>query len=63
MLIYFDNKCQSNFQSCRQMNVIRAVKFGTTVVTKHHHGFSRDRGVIDLGGPFWVPFWASKKVQ
>jgi hypothetical protein len=41
---------------------------GTTVVQKLNQGFSRHpiaigMGVISGGGLFWVPFWASKKVQ
>jgi hypothetical protein len=36
---------------------------GTTVVQKLNQGLSRRLGVLSGGGPFWVPFWASKKVQ
>jgi hypothetical protein len=36
---------------------------GTTGETKLNQGFSRRLGVISGGGLFWVPFWASKKVQ
>lgn len=46
---------------CLQVNGIRAHKFGTTVVWKLHQGAARDRGVIDLGCPFWVPFWVSPR--
>jgi len=45
------------------MNEIKALMLGFTVVLKFNQGISRDRGVFDLGCPFWVPFWASKKVQ
>jgi hypothetical protein len=45
------------------MNCIRAKKPGITVVQKLNQGLSRRLGVLSGGGPFWVPFWASKKVQ
>jgi hypothetical protein len=31
--------------------------------TKLNQGFPRRLGVLSGGWPFWVPFWASKKVQ
>jgi hypothetical protein len=36
---------------------------GTTVAQKLNQGCPRRLGVLSGGGPFWVPFWASKKVQ
>ena len=45
------------------MNSIRAIMPGTTVVQKLNQGLSRRLGVLSGGGPFWVPFWANKKVQ
>jgi hypothetical protein len=45
------------------MNSIRAKMPGTTVVQKLNQGSTRNMGVICFGGPFWVPFWASKKVR
>jgi hypothetical protein len=39
---------------------------GTTVVQMLNQGFSRlyeVERVLSGGGPFWVPFWANKKVQ
>jgi hypothetical protein len=45
------------------MHEIREHMPGTTVVQKLNQGLSRRLGVLSGGGPFWVPFWASKKVQ
>jgi hypothetical protein len=45
------------------MNGIKVQMPGTTVVQKFNQGFSRRLGVLSGGGPFWVPFWANKKVQ
>jgi len=45
------------------MYEIREHMPGITVVQKFNQGLSRRLGVLSGGGPFWVPFWASKKVQ
>jgi len=45
------------------MNGIKGKMSGTTVVQKLNQGCSRRLGVLSGGGPFWVPFWANKKVQ
>ncbi len=45
------------------MHSIRAKMLGTTVVPKLNQGCSRSLGVLSCGGPFWVPFWANKKVR
>ena len=45
------------------MKSIREQMPGTTVAQKLNQGNTRNMGVLCFGGPFWVPFWANKKVQ
>ncbi len=52
-----------NGACCSHINKIKDPLPGTTVALKSNQGISRDRGVFDLGCPFWVPFGANKKVQ
>jgi hypothetical protein len=62
-IIFSAIKRKKNKEPSKLMNSIREHLPGTTVAHKINQGTHPPLGVLSGGGPFWVPFWASKKVQ